>query len=100
MRYTPVGGRIDVAIDDVDGHAVLSVTDTGPGIPVSEREHVFERFHRGATSDSPVTPIGSGLGLSIVRRIADAHGAAVVLEDRPGGTGLVVRVRFPRASEA
>ena len=100
LRYTPEGGRIDVAIDDADGRAVLSVTDTGPGIPVSERERVFERFHRGATSDDPAAPNGSGLGLSIVRRIADAHGATVVLDDGPGGTGLMVRVRFPRANEA
>ena len=78
---------------------VLSVTDTGPGIPIPERERAFERFHRGATSDNPVAPTGSGLGLSIVRRIADAHGATVVLEDGPGGIGLMVRVRFPRTNE-
>jgi two-component system OmpR family sensor kinase len=100
LRYTPQDGRIDVAIDETDGHAVLTVTDTGPGIPVPERERVFERFHRGATTDNPVVPTGSGLGLSIVRRIADAHGATVVLEDGPAGTGLMVRVRFPRANEA
>jgi len=100
LRYTPEGGRIDVAIDDAEGHAVLSVTDTGPGIPVLERERVFERFHRGATDDNRVVPTGSGLGLSIVRRIADAHGATVALEDGPGGTGLAVRVRFPRAADA
>jgi two-component system OmpR family sensor kinase len=100
LRYTPKGGRIDVAIDDEDGHAVLSVTDTGPGIPVLERERVFERFHRGAANDDLAVPVGSGLGLSIVRRIADAHGAIVVLEDGPAGTGLAARVRFPRADDA
>jgi two-component system OmpR family sensor kinase len=45
LRYTPEGGRIDVAIDDDAGHAILSVADTGPGIPASERERVFDRFH-------------------------------------------------------
>jgi len=100
LRYTPKGGRIDVAVDDADGHAVLSVADTGPGIPELERERVFERFHRGAPDDDPAVPTGSGLGLSIVRRIADAHGAIVALEDGPGGAGLAVRVRFPRAADA
>ncbi len=101
LRYTPEGGRIDVAVDAVDGHAELAVTDTGPGIPAAERERVFERFHRGvsATADAG-SSAGSGLGLSIVRRIADAHGASIVLEDGPGGAGLTVRVVFPQAGEA
>jgi signal transduction histidine kinase len=74
------------------------VTDTGPGIPAAERERVFERFHRGMHADGAARGTGSsGLGLSIVRRIADAHGATVTLEDGTGGKGLVVRVRFPRA---
>ena len=50
LRYTPEGGRIDVAVDDDAGQAVLSVVDTGPGIPAGERERVFERFHRGASA--------------------------------------------------
>jgi two-component system OmpR family sensor kinase len=94
LRYTPAGGRIDVAVEDAGG-AVLTVTDTGPGIAPEERERVFERFHRGAASAIAGTTTGSGLGLSIVRRIADAHGATVSLDDRPEGTGLRVRVRFP-----
>jgi signal transduction histidine kinase len=95
LRYTPEGGRIDVAIDDDSGRAVLAVIDTGPGIPVAEREQVFERFHRGNRTGDAGDSNGSGLGLSIVRRIADAHRATVALEDGPGGRGLAVRVRFP-----
>ena len=68
----------------------------GPGIPAAERERVFERFHRGAHADDAAPGTGSGLGLSIVRRIADAHGATVTLDDGAGGKGLAVRVRFPR----
>ena len=98
LRYTPEGGRIDVAIDDDAGHAVLSVADTGPGIAPHERERVFDRFHRGASAE--VGPTGSGLGLSIVKRIADAHGASVTLDVADGGRGLVVRVRFPKVAEA
>ena len=95
LRYTPEGGRIDVAIDDDAGHAVLSVADTGPGIPMAEREQVFDRFHRGANVADARDAGGSGLGLSIVKRIADAHRAVITLEDAADGRGLVVRVRFP-----
>ena len=97
LRYTPEGGRIDVAIDDEVGHAVLTVADTGPGIPASERERVFDRFYRGASTAAPDGQTGSGLGLSIVKRIADAHGATVTLDAASDGRGLVVRVRFPAA---
>ena len=95
LRYTPEGGRIDVAVDDDAGSAMLTVADTGPGIPVAERERVFDRFYRGATAEVPSGQTGSGLGLSIVRRIADAHGATVTLDDAADGHGLVVRVRVP-----
>lgn len=98
LRYTPTGGRIDVSIDRNEGGALLSVVDTGPGIPVPERERVFERFYRVRGSGAPPGPVGSGLGLSIVRRIADAHGATVALGDGPEGRGLAVRVQFPEAS--
>ena len=97
LRHTPEGGRVDVAVAEEAGRAVLSVTDTGPGIPAAERERVFERFHRGAQADDAAPGTGSGLGLSIVRRIAEAHGATVTLDDGAGGKGLAVRVRFPGA---
>ena len=100
LRYTAEGGRVDVAVAEESGRAVLSVTDTGPGIPVAERERVFERFHRGVHADDAAPGTGSGLGLSIVRRIAEAHGATVTLGDGAGGKGLAVRVRFPRADSA
>lgn len=92
LRYTPPGGRIDVSVSCPDGVPVLEVADTGPGIPAAERERVFDRFYRGAHADEP----GSGLGLSIVKRIADAHGATIALGAPASGSGLVVRVRFGR----
>jgi len=90
LRYTPAGGRVDVAVDG-GPEPVFSVADTGPGIPPDERERVFDRFYRGAAA----ADAGSGLGLSIVRRIADAHHARLHLDTPPGGSGLLVEVRFP-----
>jgi len=58
---------------------------------------VFERFHREPNPDDATLGVGSGLGLSIVWRIAEAHSATVTLDAGPGGKGLVVRVRFPSA---
>jgi two-component system, OmpR family, sensor kinase len=90
LRYTPPGGRVDVSVAD-GPEAVLSVADTGPGIPPAERERVFDRFYRGEGN----TESGSGLGLSIVKRIADAHHATLTLDSRTDGPGLVVAVHFP-----
>jgi two-component system, OmpR family, sensor kinase len=95
LRYTPAGGRVDVAVEGGDAPA-CSVADTGPGIPPEERERVFDRFYRGdATPEA-----GSGLGLSIVKRIAAAHRASVELEPPASGSGLVVTVRFPAVDRA
>jgi signal transduction histidine kinase len=94
LRYTPAGGRIDVAIDASQDQARLSVIDTGPGIAPADRQRVFERFYRGGAQDA-AQGTGSGLGLSIVRRIANAHGAGVTLGEGPDGRGLAVDVRFP-----
>jgi two-component system OmpR family sensor kinase len=91
LRYTPRGGRIDVSVERDERGAVLVVADTGPGIAAAERERVFDRFYRGEVNEEA----GSGLGLSIVKRIADAHGATITLDAPREGTGLVVRVTFP-----
>ena len=90
IHFTSTGGRIDVSCGTVDRQVFLEVADTGPGIPLAEREHVFNRFYRRGGEDST----GSGLGLAIVRTIALRHGATVHLADAPGG-GLLVRVDFP-----
>jgi two-component system OmpR family sensor kinase len=89
IRYTP-SGSVTVRTYPGPNEAVFEVEDTGPGIPVEERERVFDRFYRGQDAAEG----GSGLGLSIVRRIAERHGAKVELADRPGGPGLLARVRF------
>ncbi len=88
VRYTPPGGRVAVAI----AANAVSVSDTGPGIPAAERDQVFHRFYRLAGQETE----GSGLGLSIVARIAELHDARIELADGENGTGLTVRVVFPR----
>ena len=89
IRHGPEQSLVGVAISLVDTAVELSVTDAGAGIPAAQRERVFERFHRETSGNTP----GSGLGLSIVRRIAELHGASVTLDDAKGG-GLRVSVRF------
>jgi two-component system sensor histidine kinase QseC len=90
IRYTPAGGQVAVSVTE----RTLSVSDSGPGIPPEERERVFNRFHRLAGQEKE----GSGLGLSIVARIAERHGATIRLSERDGGVGLRVSVEFPAAA--
>ena len=90
IRYTPAGGRVELAVASEGDRVILTVTDNGPGIPVGERARVFDRFYRGSTAGAQ----GCGLGLSIVRRVAELHRAAVVLADAPAGRGLQVRAIF------
>jgi len=91
IRYTPAGGRIDVALYPEEDRGILEVVDSGPGIPAAERERAFDRFYRRPGSDGE----GSGLGLAIVRNVAERHRASVRLDDAPQGPGLAVRVSFP-----
>lgn len=90
LRHTPAGTPVTVTLARGAG-AVLTVADRGRGIPLGDREQVFDRFHRLDTAAA--TP-GSGLGLSIVRAVADLHGIAIELGDN--SPGLVVRLVFPQ----
>jgi two-component system, OmpR family, sensor kinase len=98
LRYTPEGGRVDVGVATEVGRPVLSVRDTGPGIPEADRERVFDRFVRGSVAAGAVR--GSGLGLSIVKRIADRHGADIAVGPGLNGAGVGISVRFPAAEPA
>jgi two-component system OmpR family sensor kinase len=98
IRYTPIGGRIEIGVDRRDGRAELTVRDDGPGIAAAERARVFDRFYRAPEA---TTVTGSGLGLAIVKRIADRHDADVTLGPGlvdPRGEGLGVTVVFPGAN--
>jgi len=92
LRYTPEGGRVDLSVLTANGQTILKVEDTGPGIAADERERVFDPFYRVLGSKET----GSGLGLSIVRTIADRIGATVALENIDGALsgGLRVIVNF------
>jgi two-component system OmpR family sensor kinase len=92
IRYTPQGGRVDIAVAESAGQVLLDIDDTGPGIPPEERERVFDPFYRVLGNGE----IGSGLGLAITASIANQIGAAISLLEKPDGTpGLRVRVAFP-----
>jgi len=91
LRYTPVGGTITVRSGGAPDAPFLSVEDTGPGIPESARNRVFERFYR--IDGSPGE--GSGLGLAIVKEVVDRHGGALAVETSPGGHGTRIVVSFP-----
>jgi len=90
LRHVPGGGQVQLSISrHSDGSVEVDVIDDGPGIPPALRASVFARFHREPGSD------GYGLGLSIVQRAAQLHGASIELLDAPSGRGLWVRVLFP-----
>lgn len=94
-RYAPPGGQIRVRTGALaDGRVLLEVSDSGPGLPAAERARVFDRFYRVA-GNRHQDPAGSGLGLSIVRLVADLHGASVEFGASPFRNGLTVRVLFP-----
>jgi two-component system sensor histidine kinase QseC len=90
IRYTPPGGTVEINIEEGDEGVRLSVADSGPGIPEEERAKIFNRFYRLAGQNIE----GSGLGLSIVQRIAELHQATITLQRSRLG-GLEVRIIFP-----
>lgn len=91
VKFTPAGGTVTLTVTQVDHLAQLEVSDTGPGIPPNELPHVFERFWRGAASETR----GSGIGLAIVAELAKAHGGRATVDSAPG-RGATFTVLLPR----
>jgi len=92
LRHNVAGGRVDLTTTAGGGQARLTVTNTGPVVPPDEIDRLFQPFQR--LGPDRLHADGHGLGLAIVRAIADAHGATVTVTVRPGG-GLRVDVDFP-----
>lgn len=79
VRYSPERSAVQVSFEDMDGSAVVHVTDTGPGIDPADQERIFERYEQASESD-----VGTGLGLAIARRLARSMGGDVLLKSEPG----------------
>lgn len=94
-KYGPMGQRVVVGLALFGHHARLWVDDEGPGVPMRERERVFEAFYR-SRRDLQSHTTGSGIGLAVVRELAVLHGGRAYIEDAPG-TGARVVVEFPGA---
>ncbi len=96
IKYNHSGGKVFVSVTNVPDGVLLSVKDTGIGIPKDQQERVFERFYRVDKSHSKEVG-GTGLGLSIVKHSAKLHGAKITLESEPG-KGTEIAVLFPKSA--
>ncbi|MDF9715190.1 PAS domain S-box protein [Nocardioides sp. ChNu-153] len=95
LKFTPAGGRVVLGVEVLGDSVVLTVADTGPGIPVEERERIFERLYRVPTAIADAVP-GTGLGLAIVKAIVEAHRGTVAVTSEMG-TGSTFTVQLPGA---
>jgi heavy metal sensor kinase len=92
IKFTPPGGDVRIHVADVNGSAVVDVTDTGPGIPEDVKPRIFDRFYRGDTGAES----GTGLGLSIAKGAVEANGGDLTLY-RSGPAGTRFRITLPRS---
>ena len=91
-RFTPAGGRIAVRVRADEDEVIISVSDTGPGIPLEEQQHIFEAFYRGRDGGRRRVP-GMGMGLAIAKSLTELHGGRVWLESGDGGSTFCVAVQ-------
>jgi len=92
VKFSPPGERVEASVAAEDGRVVLTIEDRGPGVPLSEREKIFQRFYQVDPSRSKAKP-GTGLGLAIVKHLAVLHDATLAVGGEPG-RGAVFRVSF------
>ena len=98
IKFTPDGGRVTVTTSAVDGHIVLEVADSGPGIAPADQAQLFDRFFR--TRDAAVrATTGTGLGLTITKAIVEAHDGTIGVESAVGA-GTTFRVELPQSATA
>jgi signal transduction histidine kinase len=93
IKFTPIGGTIKVKLQTEGNHAVVSITDNGIGIAPEDQIHIFERFYKADKSRTR-SKEGSGLGLSIVKKIINLHGGSIDVVSSPG-TGTTFTVSLP-----
>ena len=99
VKFSPDGGRVEVALSDEGGDAVLLVSDTGMGIPPEDVGRLFERFFRSSDATRRAVP-GVGLGLTIVKAIVDAHDGTVAVQSDPEhGTTFRITIPYPSRPE-
>jgi two-component system OmpR family sensor kinase len=84
VKYTPPGGKVELSVETSNGHVVVSVSDTGPGIPVETGDRVFEPFFRVEGTRPQRGQASSGLGLALAKRLVEAHGGTISYESVPG----------------
>jgi signal transduction histidine kinase len=94
LRFTPSGGRVEVAASEQNGRVEATVTDTGPGISPEHIPRVFERFYRAEDARGRADGAGTGIGLAIAMGLAHAQGGDLEAENGKGG-GAVFRLRLP-----
>ena len=94
IKYTPVGGRIEIQSAAEGDQVILRISDSGPGIPAGDQPYIFDKFYRG--SNVPEESGGTGLGLSIVKSIVDNHQGRIWVDSQPGN-GTTFTVVLPRA---
>jgi signal transduction histidine kinase len=100
VAHSPVGGVVTITSRRNDALATIQVIDQGPGVPVDERSRIFEPFARGANPATVATPAsGVGLGLSIARRLVEAHGGTLRVDAGPDGGALFV-IQLPGSQHA
>lgn len=95
VRYNRPGGEVRVRLTTTTGEAILTVADTGPGIPAADQEHIFDRFYRVDKARDRSSG-GTGLGLAICRSLAEAHGGSIDCQSKEN-EGTTFWVRLPRA---
>lgn len=91
IRYTPSGGMVNITLLDRGDHSQLDISDTGSGIRKEDQDRIFDRFYRASSKEN-----GAGLGLSIVKSIADHHGIEISVYSDTGTEGTLFRLLFPK----
>jgi signal transduction histidine kinase len=94
IKFTPKGGKITVEIDYSEQEIIISIIDTGMGIPQNDIEHVFDRFYRVYRPGKEIK--GTGLGLAIVRQIIELHDGTIKAQSRMDGAEFIIKLPYAK----